>query len=351
MKRFLICLTAVLLTVTCALNAKIIKRVGLSNPTIQNIEKLLFLKERGLLSADSLLIIGTLHSEQEESFRHVFKYVEEKGYKNVKFEIIKNHIPVDSLFCQNRCTNDFKRIFENTDAMVFFGGDDIPPKIYGGKTFLTTEMIPGSQNWELSFYFHLTGGTQNKNFTPLLKSRPDYLITGICLGMQEMNVAGGGTLYQDIPFQVYGKTTFEDILKMPADKQHKNYWERTDNSISGLSGIHFHRVKIIKNGNLDFSHSGFSPLVASVHHQAVKKLAENYKISAVSTDGKIVEGICNTKYKNVYGIQFHTDVMSIYKDDMKFHNEPGKYFELDKKSREFNEEFWKDFSRRLNSQK
>ncbi len=38
---------------------------------------------------------------------------------------------------------------------------------------------------------------------------------GICLGMQNLNVALGGSLYQDIPSEIYGVRYVEDVLEFP----------------------------------------------------------------------------------------------------------------------------------------
>ena len=219
------------------------------------------------------------------------------------------------------------------------------------KTFLTTDMIPKEQNWEISFLYHITGGAQNADYAPLIERRPDYLILGICLGMQEINVAAGGTLYQDIPFQIYNQTNFQEITAAPLDNQHKNFWRKTDNTLDELSGLTFHHVKILSDGPLNFAGVNQAPYGVSVHHQAVKDLGKNYKISATSMDGKVIEGIYNVKYPNVYAIQFHTDVTALYDDGSKFNIAPDKVFELDETSKLFHIEFWKNFSARLNGEK
>ena len=62
--------------------------------------------------------------------------------------------------------------------------------------------------------------------------------------MQEMNVASGGSLYQDIPFQIYGQTTYEGVLQQDATNIHKNYNNRIDNE-NEYTFIHFHPIKIL----------------------------------------------------------------------------------------------------------
>ncbi len=53
---------------------------------------------------------------------------------------------------------------------------------------------PGRHFFEVSFLFHLLGGSRNESFKPLLDENPGYMVTGFCLGMQSMNVATGGIL-------------------------------------------------------------------------------------------------------------------------------------------------------------
>jgi len=351
MKKFLIILIFIAGLTEPFAQTNSCKRIGLMNPTVKNIEKVLYFIHKNIIQVDSFRIIGILSEAQQEAFKHSFEFAAKHSKDHISFELIKNEIPIDSLFCNNQCSQQFQKIFNETDALLFFGGDDIPPKIYGEKTFLTTEMIPKEQNWEISFLYHLTGGYQNAKYIPFVEQRPDYLIFGICLGMQEMNVAAGGTLYQDIPFQIYNQTTFDDVVSSPSDNQHKNYWHNADNTTGELSGLIFHHVKILSGGPLSFTGVTQSPYGVSVHHQAVKNLGKNYNISATSMDGKVIEGIYNTRYHNIYGIQFHTDVTSLYEEGTKYKIAPDKTFELDENSRRYHFEFWKKFSERLNSQK
>ena len=331
----------VFLTGTC--HAKTI-RLGLVNPTPSNLEKILFLIDNNYIRFDSLEITGIYHESQSESIKSTKEFIEKSGRKNISVSILKNTIPFDRFFAGNRCTDEFKELFLQTDGLIFPGGADIMPKIYGEKTFLTTELIPSGRNWEVSFLFHLLGGYQNNGFIPFLEQKPDYLIVGICLGMQEMNVATGGTLYQDIPFQIYKKTTYEPVLELNPDKQHKNYRERIDNLTKG-SGLHFHRIRIKPNSLLDFKQIQ-NPLVVSVHHQSVKKPGKNLQIIATSMDKKVIEAMAHSKYRNVYGIQFHPEVQAIY-ERQEFVNSNNEKVMLDTGDQSFHQYFWRDFCDRL----
>jgi len=276
-------------------------RLGLVNPTPRNLETVLFLANNGYIRLDSLEIIGMYHESQNGLIKNTTEFIEKFGYKNISVSIIKNIISFDSLFVSNKCTNEFKELFLKTDGLIFFGGADIMPQLYGEKTFLTTEIIPSEKNWEISFLFHLLGGYQNKGFIPFLEQNPDYLILGICLGMQEMNVATGGTLYQDIPFQIYKKKTYESVIEQNFEKQHKNYREKIDNLNDRGAILHFHHIRINSNSILDFKLRQ-NPLVISVHHQSVKKSGKNFRIIATSMDNKVVEAISHL-YPKVIDLQ------------------------------------------------
>lgn len=84
-------------------------------------------------------------------------------------------------------------------------------------------------------------------------------ILGICAGIQEINVIFGGTLHQQIP----------------------NHYLR-DNSK--------HEIHIMNDSFLYEVYKSNFMEVNSYHKQAIKNLAPNFKITAISADG-IIEGI------------------------------------------------------------
>lgn len=328
--------------------ARVIK-LGLINPTPRNIEKIIFLKSNGLINIDSLEIVGIYHATQTDLIKMTNSFIVNDSIADFSILTIKNSISIDSLFCENNCSSEFEEIFSKTDGLIFLGGADILPSIYGEKTFLTTELIPNERNWEISFLFHLLGGFQNKDFIPVIEQKPEYLILGICLGMQELNVACGGTLCQDIPFKIYKKRTYESVIEQNPENQHKNYQNRINSGDNENLILHFHHIRIMKNSVLDFEQIQ-NPLVTSVHHQSVDKLGKDFQIIATSLDKKVIEAISHSKYKNVYGIQFHTEFSILYKqqDFKDSKNNPIKLVGNDKL---FHEIFWKDFSNRLINKK
>jgi putative glutamine amidotransferase len=320
-------------------------RLGVSNPTPRILETILFLVDNNYISVDSLEIIGICHGNSNELVKSANEFIEKSGRRNISIFTIKNNIPVDKMFVVNSCTDEFKELFSKTDGLIFTGGADILPQLYGEEAFLTTEPVSSGRNWEVSFLFHLLGNFQNKDFIPFLEQRPDYVVLGICLGMQKMNVATGGTMYQDIPFQIYKKTTYESVLKLKPDVQHRNDRNRIDNTDKRGSVPHFHRIKINPNSFLNFNKIR-NPLIVSSHHQALKKIGKNLQVIATSMDNKVVEAVTHTKYKNVYGTQFHPEVQAIYTRQEFIYSDHEKII-LDNNDQLFHKYFWQDFSDRL----
>ena len=98
-----------------------------------------------------------------------------------------------------------------------------------------------------------------------------------------MNVAFGGTLYQDIPSQL--------------PQSNVDHYFGTKRA---------HKIEIKGESNLH-QILGDSALVNSVHHQSVKDLAEGFIITAVAEDG-VVEGIEMKNGKPIFGVQFHPEI-------------------------------------------
>lgn len=342
MKRaVLFSLFACCLFVACA-QTKSVTRLGIVNPTPGNLRNVIHLIEKEYIHADSISITGIYHHSQSSSIALTEKFLQENN-DDITIEIIKGAISIDSLFVPNGCTEEFRQLLEKTDALIVFGGADIVPFIYGEETLLTTALVSAGKNWEISFLYHLIGGFQDKSHVPLLEKRPDYTIFGICLGMQEMNVASGGTLYQDIPSQLYGKTTYESILRENPDNIHKNYWNSISNE-HNFSFIHLHPLSVIKGSLLDFESFSGNPEVVSAHHQSAKKIGKDFRVAATSTDGKVVEAIQHTRYKNVYGVQFHPDFSILYEADQEFDISPSDKRKLSEETLSFYKRLWEEFS-------
>jgi len=115
----------------------------------------------------------------------------------------------------------------------------------------------------------------------------DLPILGICRGIQILNVAAGGTLYQDV--------------SMGSSSVMKHRQE--------APGSYATHAINVKEGSRLLDIMGKSEIrVNSFHHQAVKKPAQGFAVSAVASDG-IIEAIESLDHSFVIGVQFHAELM------------------------------------------
>jgi len=114
-------------------------------------------------------------------------------------------------------------------------------------------------------------------------------IFGICRGIQVLNVAMGGTLYQDIPSQIKNS----DVLK---HSQAAPRWYPT------------HEISIVGNSNVWSSFNCNTIRVNSFHHQAVKNVAPGFKVTSAASDG-VIESIEFDGDIFVMGVQWHPEHM------------------------------------------
>jgi len=160
------------------------------------------------------------------------------------------------------------------DGLLLSGGVDIDPSYFG------EEAEPGLGRVDADrdrVELYLTKKALGK----------DLPILGICRGIQVLNVASGGSLYQDI------NTDLSNILK---HRQVAPGWYGTQT------------IDIEKGSRLQDILEQPTIRVNSFHHQAVKKVAPGFVISAVARDG-IIEGIEGTNRRFTIGVQFHPEVM------------------------------------------
>jgi len=323
--------------------------VILVNPTAGNLDVVNFLVEHKLLDVDfdKVNFVGVYHSGQEYDFSKSAEHIAKNNMSGYYLYQVRGDLPEDALFRENECSADFRRIFENSIGIIFFGGQDIPPSVYGEENMYSETTDPGRHYFEVSFLFHLLGGSRNDTFKPLLDENPDYLVTGFCLGMQSMNVATGGSLYQDIPAQVYGSYTPATNVTIDRPDLHRNYWQNL-NDDPKFMGINLHPVHFTENaffGNTVRIPKNLRPLVYSSHHQAVKDLSRDLEITALSNDGKVVEGVVHKKYPNVFAVQFHPEVPALYENraEVKFSPEDKPetlHRMLNCRSLRFHKKYW-----------
>lgn len=290
-------------------------KIVIVNPNIGYLKSIIYLVENKIIDIPNLELTGVIYAKANHDYDNLTKFIEKGDYSYIHIKKIDGYLGMDDLFQKNSCSKYFYDIFKESDGILFLGGDDLSPSIYNQKTSLLTNTTnPHRHYFELSFLFHLLGGSQNNDFKPYLEENPEYVVYGFCLGVQTMNVATGGTLYQDIPYQIYGLKYFEDALNLDKDLQHSSYRRKLP-PVENLMLDCFHRIKLtedqffIKNLKLNPEDH---PLVCSSHHQALDDLGKGLKVIATSVDDKVIEAVAHQKYKNVLGVQFHPEFSQLY---------------------------------------
>ena len=303
------------------------KHLLVMHPTVQNMERLIFLTESGIFPLpEDYRIVGVYHNDARYNYALTSEFILHERIGNMALYGIDAPIHEETIFSENELTDIFRDLFKQSEAVFFLGGPDIPPATYGEDfNLLTVVSDPYRHYLELSFLYHLVGGSQDTTFLPLMLGREDYGILGICLGMQSMNVASGGSLYQDIPTQVYEVFTVEDVLALDADEQHRNYHSYYQLDPDVITAT-FHRIRMLPNSHMAVitGDVDLMPTILSSHHQAVKDMGHGYRATATSPDRKIVEAIEHTVFPHVIGIQFHPEVPYLYDPEHILIFEPGQ---------------------------
>ncbi len=177
------------------------------------------------------------------------------------------------------------------DGLLLHGGADVCPRSYGEEPLRPEwegDAIRDAYEIELVHAFHAAG-------KPVL---------GICRGAQILNVAFGGTLYQDIATQT------------DTEREHRSQ-ERYDRNL--------HLVEIEPGSSLAKLYEGASSVkVNSVHHQAVKDVGEGFTVEARSSDDGIVESIRldDPQGRYVFAVQWHPEFVKGVDDGTMLDNDP-----------------------------
>lgn len=166
------------------------------------------------------------------------------------------------------------------DGLVLQGGTDVSPASYGE--------TPLQDAWQ-------GDGVRDRYELDLLRAfiaqrKP---VLGICRGAQLINVAFGGTLYQDIAAQLPDKLGHHD-----AQTYDRNFHDIRFTTGSLLEKLYPARV---------------GAKVNTIHHQAVKELGDGLRVEAYSTPDDIVEAIRLEGESFVFGVQWHPELQD-YRD-------------------------------------
>ncbi|MDD2498490.1 MAG: gamma-glutamyl-gamma-aminobutyrate hydrolase family protein, partial [Desulfitobacteriaceae bacterium] len=165
-----------------------------------------------------------------------------------------------------------ENIYSLLDGIILSGGADVDPILFGEEPIKGVGKITPLRD---QFEINLAG-----KFFEMKKP-----ILAICRGIQVLNIALGGTIYQDINSQV------PNCLK---HDQEAPKWHVT------------HRVAVDGHSKLSQIIGALSYRVNSFHHQAVRQSAPGFIVSARAEDG-VVEWIEAPEHPFAIGVQWHPE--------------------------------------------
>ncbi len=169
---------------------------------------------------------------------------------------------------------EWQEFYERLDGIVFTGGGDIEPRIFGGPDHPKVGSVdPERDALEL----------------PLLRAAAEdgKPFLGICRGLQVVNVALGGTLFTDLADQ------------LPGAMRHN--WHE------GFPRTHLaHPVRVEEDSLLAKIFDEPMPGVNSLHHQGIKNLAPALKSIAYAPDG-LVEAVELPGHPFGLAVQWHPE--------------------------------------------
>jgi putative glutamine amidotransferase len=174
----------------------------------------------------------------------------------------------------NLSDDSLRALFERLDGLMLQGGDDMHPREYGE---------------DIAPYCGAIDAAADTTELRLLRwaFETSLPIFGICRGIQTLNVAAGGSLYQDIDAQLTNPLHHPHIKGNPPN-------------------FRAHLVDIDPSSRLARTLGATHVEVNSRHHQSVKQVAPGFCVTARAPDG-IVEAIESTNGRFALGVQFHPE--------------------------------------------
>jgi putative glutamine amidotransferase len=167
-----------------------------------------------------------------------------------------------------------RAIYERLDGIVLPGGADVAPEEYGEQPIDNLNVVEAP-----------------RDRTELTLARwafaDDLPTLGICRGQQVLNVALGGSLYQDLKHQ--GVTQVE----------HSDADGRARTAL-------MHRVRLDPDSRLAQLIDETSIEVNSMHHQAVKTVAPQLRVTGTSEDG-VIEALESDDRRFLIAVQWHPE--------------------------------------------
>jgi putative glutamine amidotransferase len=164
-----------------------------------------------------------------------------------------------------------EQLLQLLDGIILTGGSDVQPIHYDGDSAHAALTIHDPQRDE-----------QELALVNMLVERPELPVLCICRGMQVLNVALGGSLYEHIP----------DIGIGDIHRGADSLWTVHEVTVSGSA------LRDAMGTDQVFTYSG--------HHQAAKTIAPDLEVIAQAPDG-IVEALQHRRHPWMIGVQWHPE--------------------------------------------
>lgn len=175
-----------------------------------------------------------------------------------------------------------RALYERLDGVLLAGGGDIEPAHYGDEPHAKLGTLDPLRD----------GAELPMARWAAAEGKP---ILGICRGVQVINVALGGTLWQDIPSQI------------ASELLHNLSYERED-------WTHLaHEMRISPDSRLRALLGVDSMLINSLHHQSVRQIAPGLRAVAWAPDG-VVEALEGGGDSFLLGVQCHPEALQATAD-------------------------------------
>jgi putative glutamine amidotransferase len=163
-------------------------------------------------------------------------------------------------------------ILARLDGMIFTGGGDVEPSLYGGREHETVYMVDAARD----------AAERELILAAAERGTPTMCV---CRGVQILNVALGGTLHEHLPDVVGEDTLHRAPPRLPVS--HSVHIE-PGTLLSGLLG-------------------GTECKVESWHHQAVDQPGRGLRVVARAADG-VIEAVAHERHPWLVAVQWHPEL-------------------------------------------
>jgi putative glutamine amidotransferase len=170
--------------------------------------------------------------------------------------------------------SNLEALLPHLDGVLFTGGGDIAPERYGGApNTLVSDVDIDRDRLEIELALQV------------IESKKPFL--GICRGLQVINVALGGSLYEDIKAQRPDSLEHQWSPAYPREHLAHSVHIETGSRLAGILKANEAQVN-------------------SLHHQGVRRLAQDLRPTAYAPDG-VIEAFELPSYPYGLAVQWHPE--------------------------------------------